>query len=95
MKPEDAFTKKSLKRYKAVKKALKRMPVLDGFVIIPGRERVPGKRSGRVYVKVWHPLGGTEVFYFNFTPKTYDVLFVVGLMVDNMCRRVLNDSRNS
>lgn len=91
MKPEDAFTKKSLKRYNALKKIVKGIKLPAWRTAIVGRERLIEGKSDIVYLEMRHEHAFSEGrscrrFYFNSTPTKYEVEQIIWLLSDAMIR---------
>lgn len=78
------FTKRSLKRYKALCDIIETLPVYPPTVIIPGRTRLPsGRKSDLVYVEVISTDTGLKRrYYFDHTPSRDEVHGVIRLMIE-------------
>lgn len=86
------FTKKSTKRYKALRRITNDIVAPEGWYIIPGRERGAHGPSSTVYVQVGYKRPGMNGhvshywrrFYFVSKPKPREVRQVVKLMLEVM-----------
>lgn len=78
MSPNDVFSKKSTKRYRALRKIVRSLPANGACIIIPGRERPTETSPERVYLAVVKPPMGranrqTKKFYFYSKPNRREV----------------------
>ncbi len=86
MKPEDAFTKKSLKRYKKIRRIADDTYVALGYNIIVGRKRVEDGKSDIVYLEVRRAHAFNEgytshCFCFESMPTKREVTQVIRLLI--------------
>lgn len=83
MRPEDAFTKKSLKRYKRLRRIIKDLETPEGFIIFPGRRRHPEDALNNVYIYVCNKKdAGMLSFSFDSMPTKHQVRQVINLLVE-------------
>lgn len=77
MRPEDVFTKKSLRCYKAVRKAVNKYPAWTTAGIIPGRQ----KGVNGAYVEVrWG--SSRRRYFFERVPTKNEVHGVIDLLIE-------------
>lgn len=84
MKPEDAFSKKSLRRYKALRKAIRKADLSGCYDYIPGRQRATDTSPERVYLDVMRRISPSHTarkrFYFHTKPHWREVEQIVAWM---------------